>query len=134
MTVQGAMSRDARFKQSLCADIDGICLLGAVRCAAQNRPALEQLCRAIVRPALAAERVQTSAARQVVLKLKTPLARRHHAPGVPDRKFGSSGLFVGGLQWSCASETSCPLRRSVGSSQAPTARRRGQLCTADGDA
>jgi len=33
---------------------------------------LEQLCRYIARPALANERVQTNAAEQVVLKLKTP--------------------------------------------------------------
>ena len=33
--------------------------------------ALEQLCRYITRPALANERVQTNAAGQVVLKLKT---------------------------------------------------------------
>jgi len=51
-----------------------------------------------------------------------------------DRKFGSSGLSVGGLGRFCAPETSCPPRRSVGSSQAPTARRRGQLCTAGCDA
>jgi hypothetical protein len=43
-----------------------------VRCAANDRQALEQLCRYITRPALANERVQTNAAGQVVLKLKTP--------------------------------------------------------------
>jgi len=42
-----------------------------VRCAADDRQALEQLCRYITRPALANERVQTIAAGQVVLKLKT---------------------------------------------------------------
>jgi len=42
-----------------------------VRCAADDRQALEQLCRYITRPALAGERVQTNAAGQVVLKLKT---------------------------------------------------------------
>jgi hypothetical protein len=36
-----------------------------------DRQALEQLCRYITRPALANERVQTNAAGQVVLKLKT---------------------------------------------------------------
>jgi hypothetical protein len=45
-----------------------------VRCAADDRDALEQLCRCITRPALANERVQLNAAGQVVLKLKT--ARR----------------------------------------------------------
>ena len=44
----------------------------AVRCGTDNRQALEQLCRYITRPAPANERVQTNAAGQVVLKLKTP--------------------------------------------------------------
>jgi hypothetical protein len=72
LTVQGAMPRDADFKQSLCADIDGFSLHAAVRCGADDRHALEQLCRYITRPALANERVQTNSAGQVVLKLKTP--------------------------------------------------------------
>ena len=55
----------------MCADIDGFSLHAAVRCAANDRQALEQLCRYITRPALANERVQTNAG-QVVLKLKTP--------------------------------------------------------------
>lgn len=42
-----------------------------MRCDAQDRKSLEQLCRFITRPALANERVQTNAAGQVVLKLKT---------------------------------------------------------------
>ena len=46
-------------------------LHAAVRCGADDRQALEQLCRYITRPALANERVQTNAAGQVVLKLKT---------------------------------------------------------------
>jgi hypothetical protein len=41
------------------------------RCGADDRQALEQLCRYITRPALANERVQTDATGQVVLKLKT---------------------------------------------------------------
>ena len=41
-------------------------------CGAEDRQALEQLCRYITRPAVANERVQTNAAGQVVLKLKTP--------------------------------------------------------------
>ena len=72
LTLQGAMPRDADFKQSLCADIDGFSLHAAVRCGANDRQALEQLCRYITRPALANDRVQTNAAGQVVLKLKTP--------------------------------------------------------------
>jgi len=66
------MPRDADFKQTLCADIQGFSLHAAVRCGADDRQALEQLCRYITRPALANERVQTNAAGQVVLKLKTP--------------------------------------------------------------
>ncbi len=42
-----------------------------MRCGADDRQALEQLCHYITRPALANERVQTNAAGQVVLKLKT---------------------------------------------------------------
>ena len=72
LTVQGAMPRDADFKHKLCADIDGFSLHAAVRCGADDRQALEQLCRYITRPAFANERVQTNAAGQVVLKLKTP--------------------------------------------------------------
>jgi hypothetical protein len=65
------MPREKGFKQMLCADIDGFSLHAAVRCGADDRQALEQLCRYITRPALANERVQTNAAGQVVLKLKT---------------------------------------------------------------
>ena len=72
LTLQGAMPREADFKQDLCADMQGCSLHAAVRCAAADRKALEQLCRYITRPALANERVQTNAAGQVVLKLKTP--------------------------------------------------------------
>ena len=43
-----------------------------MRCAADDRQALEQLCRYTTRPALANEGVQCNAAEQVVLKLKTP--------------------------------------------------------------
>ena len=42
-----------------------------VRCGADDRQALEQLCRYVTHPALANERVQTNATGQVVLKLKT---------------------------------------------------------------
>ena len=52
--------------------VSGLSLHAAVRCAADDRQALEQLCRYITRPALANERVQTNTAGQVVLKLKTP--------------------------------------------------------------
>ena len=72
LTVQGAMPREPGFNQNLCADMQGFSLHAAVRCAADERKSLEQLCRYITRPALANERVQCNAAGQVVLKLKTP--------------------------------------------------------------
>ena len=72
LTVQGVMPRDADFKQTLCAGMQGFSLHAAVRCGADDRQGLEQLCRYITRPALANERVQTNAAGQVVVKLKTP--------------------------------------------------------------
>ena len=52
--------------------MQGFSLHAAVRCGAEDRKSLEQLCRYITRPALANERVQCNAAGQVVLKLKTP--------------------------------------------------------------
>src|SRR5262245_24112402 len=42
------------------------------RCAADQRQALEHLCRYITRPAIANERRSVNHAGQVVLKLKTP--------------------------------------------------------------
>ncbi len=59
-------------EQSLCADIDGFRPHAAVRCGADDRQALAQLCRSITRPALANERVQTNAAGQALPRLKTP--------------------------------------------------------------
>ncbi len=47
------MPGQTEFKQTLCADINGFSLHAAVRCAADDRDALEQLCRYITRPALA---------------------------------------------------------------------------------
>jgi len=72
VTVQGALPRDAAFTQALCADVQGFSLHAAVRCAADDRQALEQLCRYITHPALANERVQINITRQMVLRLKTP--------------------------------------------------------------
>ena len=62
LTVQGVKPKDADFKQALCADSNGLSLHAAVRSTADERQALEQLCRYITRPALANERVQTNAA------------------------------------------------------------------------
>jgi len=71
LTVQGVMPRDTVRDQDLCADQQGFRLHAAVRCDADERQRLEQLCRTITRPALANERVQINSAGQVVLKLKT---------------------------------------------------------------
>ena len=48
---------------------------------------MEQLCRNTTRPALANERVQTNAAGQILLKLKTALAGQHmeHCPNCGGR-------------------------------------------------
>ena len=50
---------------------NGFSLHATVRCGADDRKALEQLCRYLTRLALANERVQTNAVAQVVLMLKT---------------------------------------------------------------
>ena len=71
LTLQGVMPRDTGFEKALCANMNGFSLHAAVRCGANERKSLEQLCRDITRPALANERVQCNAAGQVVLKLKT---------------------------------------------------------------
>ena len=73
LKVHGTMPREAQFHEILCAVVQGFSLHTAVRCSAEDRQALEQLCRYIMRPALADERVQTNASVQMVLKLKTPL-------------------------------------------------------------
>jgi hypothetical protein len=74
LTLRGAMPREDRARQALCAGIDGFSLHAAVRVEAHDRNRLEQLCRYITRPgsALSDERVQLNAAGQVELKLKTP--------------------------------------------------------------
>ena len=60
------------FKQTLSAYNDGFSLRAALRRGADDRQALEQLCRYITRPALANWRSQTYAAGQVLIKLKIP--------------------------------------------------------------
>jgi hypothetical protein len=72
LTLRGAMPREDRARQPLCADIDGFSLHAAGRVEAHDRQRLEQLCRYIARPALSDERVQLNAAGQVELKFKTP--------------------------------------------------------------
>ena len=70
-SVQSAMPSDAAFTLTLCADVQGFSLHAAVHCVADERQALDQLCRYITRPPLAKERVQCNAAGQVVHRLKT---------------------------------------------------------------
>ena len=56
------MPRETEIKPALCANLQGFRLQAAVGCGANDRRALEQLCRTITRPALADERVQCNAA------------------------------------------------------------------------
>jgi hypothetical protein len=53
LTVRGVMAREGMARKLLCCDIDGFSLHAAVRCGADDRQALECLCRFITRPALA---------------------------------------------------------------------------------
>lgn len=50
--LQGAMPMEMDFKQTLCVDINGFSLHADVRCGADDRQALEQLCRYITRPGI----------------------------------------------------------------------------------
>jgi Putative transposase len=77
--------REAQSHQNLCADMQGFSLHAAVRCGADERQALEQLCRYITRPALANERVQTIG--QMVLKLTTPWRDGTTHQGTPPLEF-----------------------------------------------
>ena len=47
LTEQNAMPRDAGFEQALCDNMNGFSLHDTVRCGADERQALEQLCRYI---------------------------------------------------------------------------------------
>jgi hypothetical protein len=62
----------------LCADIDGFSLYAAVRCAADDRQALDQLRRYITRPTLDKERAHTNAA------LEQPVIGRSSRTFQPD--------------------------------------------------
>ena len=75
------MPREAGFKHSLCADIDGLGLHAAVRCAADDRWALEQLCRTITRPAQDRRARASQRRGPGGPEAQDPQARRHHAPG-----------------------------------------------------
>jgi len=58
------MSRETGFNQTLCADMQGFSLHAAVRCGAEDRQALEQLCRYITRPPCRPRRARGPAPRQ----------------------------------------------------------------------
>ena len=80
LTVQGAMPGEKDFKQALCANIDGFSLHAAVRCGADDRQALEQLCRYI--PPGTGQRTRADRRRRTGgAQAQDPLARRDHAPG-----------------------------------------------------
>lgn len=69
---QYAARRAVPITQQLCTNVHGFSLHAGVRCAADQRQALEPLCRYITRPAIANERLSVNHVGQVVLKLKTP--------------------------------------------------------------
>ena len=71
LSLHDAPRRAAPNIQELCANAHGFSLHAGVRCAAEQRSDLEQLCRYITRPAIANERPSVNPAGQVVLKLKT---------------------------------------------------------------
>ena len=56
----------------LCANAQGFSLHAGVRCEADDRQGIEQLCRYITRPAISNERLSINRDGNVVLKLKTP--------------------------------------------------------------
>ena len=73
LSLQFAPRRPARGEESpaLCAHAHGFSLHAGVRCAADDRRGLEQLCRYITRPAISNERLSVNRAGHIVLKLKT---------------------------------------------------------------
>ena len=74
------MPRDADFKQPLCADISGLSLHAAVRCGADDRQALEQLCRNITRPPCRPRRARGPAPRQAQTVHRTVCVRARLFP------------------------------------------------------
>ena len=78
-TVQGAMPRDTAFTQALCADMQGFSLHAAVRCGADERQRLEQLCRYITRPAQDRRTRAVQQRRTGRAQAEDCVARRHHA-------------------------------------------------------
>ena len=75
------MPREADFKQHLCADIDGFSLHAAVHCGADNRQALDQLCRYITPPGTGQRACSDQRRRTGGAQAEDSLARRHHPLG-----------------------------------------------------
>ena len=94
LSLRYAASRAAQMTQPLCANAHGFSLHAGVRCDAEQRQALEHLCRYITRPAIANERLSVNHAGQVVL---SNIARNERIkpppPGssVPARAMGDPG-------------------------------------------
>ena len=64
-------SAGERSTPGLCANTHGFSLHAGTRCDADQRKALERLCRYITRPAIANERLKRNGAGEVVLQLKS---------------------------------------------------------------
>ena len=64
--------REAQRSRELCANAQGFSLHAGVRCDANDRQGIEQLCRYITRPAISNERLSINREGSVILKLKTP--------------------------------------------------------------
>ena len=77
LTVLGVMPRETDFKQNLCADSSGFSLHAAVRCGADERQALELLCRYIARPALADARQPADRRNPARYRCVAPAAAAH---------------------------------------------------------
>ena len=67
LKLQGAMPRETGLNQTLCADMQGFSPHAAVLRSADDRQALQQRCRYIIRTALANEPAQCNTARQRIM-------------------------------------------------------------------
>ncbi len=72
LSLQYAPTRALPITQQLCANAHGFSGNKGLRCDADRRSDLEQLCRYITRLVIANERFSVNRAGQVVLKLRTP--------------------------------------------------------------
>nr|WP_256329555.1 transposase [Nitrosomonas sp. Nm33] len=71
-TLSTQSTQQPQSSQAYCANAHGFSLHASVRCAMNQRGKLEHLCRYIIRPAIAEERLARNKDGQVVLMLKTP--------------------------------------------------------------